>query len=169
MSKDTSEPSSNHLLWGIAGLALGAIWTRSELEASKKSRAEIDAPEEAEEVSEEIAELLEAWEPSDDCETEDDFTQDLANFLEQHSEWEIEVYADSPEGKPDILIGDLLALELKINPGKSERDRLIGQCAGYSRLWITWAVVIGSSESRIGRLVDLLEDKGLNQIAVWGF
>lgn len=150
-------------------MAVGAIWSRSELESSKKSRAEVDDPDGAEEVCEEVAALLEEWGPAEDCETEDHFTKDLADFLEDNSEWGIEVYPDSPEGQPDILIGDLLALELKVNPGKSERDRLIGQCAGYSRLWVTWAVIIGAPESRVGRLVDLLEDKGLEQIAVWSF
>gem|GEM_PF-5935331 len=28
--------------------------------------------------------------------------------------------------KPDVLIGDLLALELKLNPNKAELDRCVG-------------------------------------------
>ena len=169
MGRNNTKLNSSHLLWGIAGLAVGVIWSRSELESSKKSRAEVDDPDGAKEVCEGVAFLLEAWESAKDCETEDHFTEDLADFLENNSKWEIEVSPDSPKGQPDILIGDLLALELKVNPSKSERDRLIGQCAGYSRLWVTWAVIIGAPESRVGRLVDLLEDKGLEQIAVWSF
>lgn len=158
-----------HLMYALGGFAAGTFLVKSQLEASKRSRAEIDAPEECDEVCNEIAELLEDWEPSEGCESEDDLTKDLADYLDEHSEWEIEVYPDSPEGKPDLLIGDLLALEMKVNPGKGERDRLIGQCAGYSRLWVTWALIIDSSESEIGRLVDLLEDKRLEHIAVWSF
>ena len=158
-----------HLMYALGGFAAGTFLVKNQLDASKRSRAEIDAPEECEEVCNEIAELLQGWEPGEDCESEDELTRDLADYLEYQSEWEIEIYPDSPEGKPDILIGDLLALELKVNPGKGERDRLIGQCAGYSRLWVTWAIVIDSSESKIGRLVDLLEDKGLEHIAVWSF
>ena len=136
---------------------------------AKKSRAEKDDPEAVKEVCDEISALLEKWEPDEECETEDDFTQDLATYLNEHSDWEVEVYEDTPEGIPDILIGDLLALELKLGLRKGERDRLVGQCAGYSRLWVTWAVIIGASENKIGRLVDLLEDKGLENIAVWKF
>lgn len=169
MAKNSSGPNSSHLIWALGGVATGIYLSRNQLETSKKSRAEIDDPDGTEEVCEEIAELLEKWEPSDDCESEDEFTQDIADFLSENCEWEIEVYPDSPEGKPDILVGDLLALELKVSLDKSERDRLIGQCAGYSRLWVTWAVVINASESSLGRLVDLLEDKGLEHITVWGF
>jgi len=93
----------------------------------------------------------------------------LAAYLDENTDWEIEVYPDSPEGKPDILIGDLIALELKINPSKNETNRCIGQCAGYSRLWITWMVIIDAPSSKIGRLEELLIDKGLEQILVWNF
>ncbi|AJQ92104.1 hypothetical Protein YC6258_00048 [Gynuella sunshinyii YC6258] len=31
------------------------------------------------------------------------------------------------------------------------------------------AVIVGASESELGRLEDLLKDKGLENIAVWGF
>ena len=86
--------------------------------------------------------------------------------------WRKEVgvaYPNSPEGKPDILIGDLIALELKVNPSKNEINRCIGQCAGYSRLWITWMIMIDAPSSKIGRLEELLIDKGLEQIQVWNF
>jgi hypothetical protein len=159
----------SHLYWGLGGVAAGFMLSRSQLEASKRSRAEIDDPDLVEKVCEEIAELLEAWEPVDDCETENDFVNDLADYLDENSDWEIEVTPSTPEGKPDILIGDLLALELKVDPKKGERDRLVGQCAGYSRLWVTWMVLINTSESKVGRLIDLLEDKGLKNIDVWVF
>jgi hypothetical protein len=153
----------------VGGAFIGSWVSKSLAESAKKSRAEIDDPEQAEEACEDIAGLLNEWLPMASYETEDHFTEDLAAFLEENTDWEIEVYPNSPEGKPDILIGDLLALELKIGLGKAQRDRLIGQCAGYSRLWVTWAVIIGATESELGRLVDLLEDKGLDHIAVWGF
>ncbi len=159
----------SHLFAVIGGAAIGYAFSNSQAAEAKKSRAERDDPDGVEDVCEEIAELLEDWEPDDSCVSEADFTEDLAEFLDENSEWEIEVVPNSPEGVPDILIGDLLALELKVGLGKSQRDRLIGQCAGYSRLWVTWAVVINASESELGRLVDLLEDKGLDHIAVWGF
>lgn len=89
--------------------------------------------------------------------------------MDANTDWEIEVYPNSSEGKPDTLIGDLIALELKINPSKNEINRCIGQCAGYSRLWITWMIMIDAPSSKIGRLEELLIDKGLEQIQVWNF
>lgn len=156
--------------FAMAGGALVGGWISTRLaKLEKRSRAEIDDPTLTEEACEEIAELLDEWSLRESCETEAHFTRDLAEFLEENTDWEIEIYPNSPEGKPDILIGDLLALELKIGLGKAQRDRLIGQCAGYSRLWVTWAVIIDATESELGRLVDLLEDKGLDHIAVWSF
>lgn len=158
-----------HLAAAFGGLLLGYGLHNYQVEESKKSRAERDNPHEAEAAAFDVAEILDAWEPYDSSETEEDFTQDLAEYLEENCDWEIEVFPNSPEGKPDILIGDLVALELKVGLNKSQRDRLLGQCAGYSRLWVTWAVIIGASESELGRLEDLLEDKGLENISVWGF
>lgn len=84
-------------------------------------------------------------------------------------DWEIEVMPPTSEGRPDILVGNLLALEVKLNPNKAERDRCVGQSAGYSRQWVTWIVLIDASASRMGQLEDLLADKGLDRILVWNF
>lgn len=167
--QNSNKPDWSHLAWAVGGLFFGSWLARNELEWSKKSRAEKECPGDAEEAYYEIGELLDEWELDSDCKTEDEFTQDLADYLEDNTEWEIEVFPDSPEGKPDILIGDLIALELKVNPSKGERDRCIGQCAGYSRLWITWMVIIDTPASKIGRLEELLKDKGLEHILVWDF
>jgi hypothetical protein len=168
MNENNARPKFSHLLWGVGGIATGAYLASSSKRKSLLSRSEIDYPDDVNEVKQEIASLLEKWQP-EEFDSESDYTDDLFDFLTENSEWEIELYPDSPEGKPDILIGDLLALELKVNPGKSERDRLIGQCAGYSRQWVTWAIIIDSPESKVGRLVDLLKDKGLDHIEVWSF
>lgn len=167
--KDNGNQNWSHLAWAFGGLIAGSWLARNEIEEAKKSRAELDCPEDAEEAYDEIGELLDDWEPDADCETEDDYTQDLADYLDENTDWEIEVYPNSPEGKPDILIGDLIALELKVNPTKNEINRCIGQCAGYSRLWITWMIMIDAPASKIGRLEELLIDKGLEQIQVWDF
>lgn len=159
----------SHLAFAIGGLFVGSLLEKNSIDESKKSRAEKDNPEDVEEVCEEIALLLEEWEPDDSCETEGDYMQDLAEYLDEHTDWEVDVCPDTPEGVPDILIGDLLALELKLGLKKGERDRLVGQCAGYSRLWVTWAIIIDASDNKVGRLIDLLEDKGLEQIVVWKF
>jgi hypothetical protein len=157
------------LVWAVGGIIAGDWLARNRITESKKSRAEIDYPEDTEEIYEEIGELLNQWEPEVDCETEEDYMQDLAIYLDRNTEWEVEVQPHTPEGKPDILVGDLLALELKTDLSKNERNRCIGQCAGYSRLWITWMIIINTSSSKIGRLEELLSDKGLEQIEVWSF
>lgn len=159
----------SHLLAVAGGAFLGYAFSKGQANDAKKSRAERDDPEGVEDVCDEIANLLDEWVTNGRCVSEADYTKNLAGFLFANSEWEIEVCASSPEGRPDILIGDLLALEIKVGLGKSQRDRLIGQCAGYSRLWVTWAVIINASESEVGRLEDLLDDKGLTNIAVWKF
>ncbi len=159
----------SHLACAIGGAVVGSWWARSQADEAKKSRAELDDPDGAEDVYTDIRDLLDGWEPDAECETEDDFTRDLADYLEEYSHWEIEVYPNTYEGKPDIVIGDLLALELKLAPSKGERDRAIGQCAAYSRQWITWLVLIDASATEVGRVRDLLLDKGLEQIEVWRF
>jgi hypothetical protein len=72
-------------------------------------------------------------------------------------------------GTPDILINDRLVLELKINPNKSERDRLVGQCCGYSREWVTWAIVIDMPPDKVRELQELLDAKSLHYIEVMPF
>ncbi len=135
MSDDNSDkPNLKHLAWAGIGAALGALWVNNSVAEAKKSRAEKDNPDWVNEIREEIDGILDQWEPDEDCETEEDYTNDLFEYLDSSSQYRMELWPKSPEGIPDILIGDALALELKINPNKSERDRCIGQCAGYSRL-----------------------------------
>lgn len=154
---------------GLVGGLLGAWWVKNQVEEAKRSRAEREDPEGVEEVCEEIGEVLDAWEPSEDCEDEDDFREDLADYLEANTECEIEVAPGTMEGKPDVLVDDLLALELKVDPSKAERDRCIGQCMSYSREWVTWIILIDTPLSKTRLLEDLLRDKGLDRILVWRF
>ena len=158
-----------HLAIALGGAVLGAAWTQSRIADSKKSLAEQEYPEEVAQVCEEIAEILDDWELDPDSDLEDDFTDDLADFLEVNTDWEIFVRPQTDEGSPDILIDDLLALELKVSPSKVELDRCIGQCAGYSRAWVTWMVLIDVDADALDRLESILEDKGLEQIGVWNF
>lgn len=158
-----------HLLCAAGGLVAGAWWVKNQTEEARKSRAELDHPDDVEEVCTEIGQLLDEWEPDEACEDEEDFMHDLAEYLDANSEWEIEVRPSTAEGEPDILVGDLLALELKVAPSKGERDRCVGQCAGYSRQWVTWMVLIDASSSDAGKLEDLLRDKGLERMLVWNF
>ena len=78
----------------------------------------------------------------------------------------IEMRRKTTHGLPDILIDDRLVLELKVEPKKTERDRLIGQCCDYSVEWVTWAIVIGMPEEKVDALRDLLDKKSLQYIDV---
>src|SRR5262245_6219500 len=142
MASFADNTAFTHLAIAAGGVFAGKLWAEAQADEAKRSRAERDYPDDLRDLCEEVAPLLDDWEPDENCEGEDDFTDDLVDYLEANCDWEIEVRRDTPDGCPDILIGDLLALELKINPGKSESDRLVGQCAGYSRRWATWAIVI---------------------------
>jgi hypothetical protein len=59
--------------------------------------------------------------------------------------------------------------EVKCDLLKAERDRLIGQTAGYSREWVTWIVLVDTPPSRVGAVEKLLADKGLGHILVFAF
>jgi hypothetical protein len=164
-----SDLNLSHLLIGVAGAAIGASVANQQVEEAKKSRAERDDPEEVREVCKEIWDALEEWEPSDSNTTEDDFVSDLARYLNRATGFEVEEHPDTREGQPDILVEDCLAIEVKINPRKTERDRCVGQCAAYSREWPCWIVVVDADASVVGDLENLLADKGLERIEVWAF
>lgn len=158
----------DHLLWAAGGLFTGAWWVKNQHDEAKKSRAERDDPDGVEEVCTEIAPILDDWEP-DHFEAEDKYVNDLFEYLAEETDFGIEMFPNTREGKPDILIDDLLAIEVKVNLTKVERDRLIGQTAAYSREWVTWIVLIDTPESRIGSLEKLLADKSLQHILVFAF
>ena len=81
----------------------------------------------------------------------------------------MELWPTTSCGVPDILINGQLVLELKIDPDKGGRDRGIGQCADYSREFVTWIVIVGSPAWRIQELEELLLGKGLDGIRVVSF
>jgi hypothetical protein len=165
----------NHLLWCAGGLLAGAWWVKNQTDEAKKSRAEQDDLDGTATICKEVAPILDRWEPQQyDC--EDDYADDLYQFLcddyiddPDSSAEDIDLRPDTCEGVPDILIDDRLVLELKLNPNKAERDRLVGQCAGYSREWVTWVVLIDTPSHRVRELEELLAAKGLEQILVFAF
>ena len=164
----SNESDFRHLLWAAGGALAGAWWVRNQNEEAQKSRAERDSPELVEDVCKEVGEALDEWEP-DEYETEEDFVSDLAEYLNNETGFEVEEYPPTREGRPDILVEGVLALELKLRASKGERDRCVGQCAAYSRSWVTWIVLIDSPSSAYEDLQRLLEDKGLERILIWDF
>ncbi len=160
----SNEPNLTPLLCLVGGGLLGAAWQRNQTEEAKKSRAEREYPDRVQEVRDEIEHALDSWEPDEASSTEDDFVGDLAEHVHAETGYMVELNPSTREWRPDILVEGVLALEIKVNPSKSERDRCIGQCAGYSRLWATWIVLIDASLSAEEDLYKLLVDKGLEHI-----
>jgi len=168
MQNNPTQIKPEHLFCAAGGLLVGAWWVKNRIDDSRKSRAEHDDPEAVTKVCEEIGEILDRWEP-EDYESEDDFVFDLGEYLDNESSCEIEVMPGIAGTRPDVLVDDVLALEVKVNPNKAELDRCVGQCAGYSRRWVTWIVLIDTPPSKIGWLENLLADKNLDHILVWSF
>ncbi|SRR6266699_1089400 len=158
------EPNLAPLFCLVGGGLLGAAWQRDQTEETKKSRAEREFPDKVEEVRDEIEHALDSWQPGEDNTMEDDFVKDLAKHIRAETGYIVEVNPSTREWRPDILVEAAVALEIKVNPSKGERDRCVGQCAGYSRLWATWIVLIDASPSGEQDLYDLLVDKGLDHI-----
>lgn len=160
----------------LGGIA-GATIIQSHHDEKQKSQAEKDDPEGVEWLCGVVWDLLDDWEPPD-YEREDDFTDDLVQFLREELSSErgddgrrIRVIKRTKTycGIPDILIDERLVLELKVDPRETEKDRLVGQCCKYSQEWVTWAIVIDMPDDRVERLVALLEAKSLNYIEVIPF
>lgn len=171
------EEDMNKLGCALMGGLLGAALLQHHQDEAKKSQAEKDDPEGVEWLCTVIGNLLDDWEPRH-YDREDRYTEALFRYLrrelpdvleEDSPEVTLEMRTSTLYGIPDILISDLLVLELKVNPDKAERDRLIGQCCGYSREWVTWAVVIDMPQHRVRELEEVLEAKSLHYIEVIPF
>ena len=171
--KDARNVAVALALGGIAGAAI----IQGHHDEKRKSQAERDDPSGVEWICDLVWDLLDDWEPPD-YEREDDYTDDLVQFLRHELRGErgddgrrISVIKRTRTfcGIPDILVDDRLVLELKVDPRETEKDRLVGQCCKYSQEWVTWAIVIDMSEERLDKLVALLEAKSLNYIEVISF
>lgn len=155
---------------GIVGALAGRWWKSMEIEESKKNRSEREDPELVNEVCSKVKDLLlEGLEILDDIEDEDDFRDLLYEHLDKETDFAIAVAPNTQFGQPDILIEDVLALEVKHNPNKAEMDRCIGQCANYSREWVTCIILYDTTDSQINYLHEVLISKGLDNITIIPF
>lgn len=157
------------ILAGVAGALAGSWWKSKQIEEDKKSRAEREDPDFVDEVRSKVNDLINELEVLEDMVDEDDFRDLLAEYLAKETDFEIEVAPDTPFGRPDILIEDTLVLELKYDPNKAEIDRCIGQCANYSREWVTWIVLYEIEDSKINYLSEVLVERGLDNIPIISF
>jgi hypothetical protein len=119
-----NDESFKRIACAIGGGALGALLLQNHYDEARKSRAEKDDPEGVEWICRLIGDLLEDWIPRD-YDTEDEYAEDLFRYLkgtvpgeldDDDSDVEIALWPNTSEGKPDLLIDDCLALELKVNP-----------------------------------------------------
>lgn len=167
MANDSGGINLGHIFIGGLGVLAGAWWSKNQADRAKQSRSEAEAPELVEEVCTEVIDLLDDVVLREHLAHEDEYREDLAALMrEELPEFEIEAPARVGGMEPDILIDGVLALELKRNPNKSERDRCVGQCLGYARRWVTWVVLFETPESRAQDLEYLLADHGLEHILV---
>ena len=160
------------------GAAAGAAMIQSHHDEEAKSQAERDDSSGCEWLCDLIWDLLEDWE-SEPCATEDEYTDDLVDYLrdelrdvrapDDDRRIRVQKRVRTDFGVPDIIVDDRLVLELKLGPHEGEKDRLIGQCCKYSVEWVTWAVVLGMRKRKAEELVKLLEKKSLHYIEVIEF
>jgi hypothetical protein len=160
------------------GAAAGAAIIQSHHDEAAKSQAEKDDEAGCEWLCDLIWDFLDDWE-SEPCESEDDYTDDLVDYLrdevldvrapDDDRRIKVEKRVRTEFGVPDVIIDDRLVLELKLGPHEGEKDRLIGQCCKYSVEWVTWAVVLGMSRKKARKLVKLLQQKSLHYIEVIEF
>jgi len=177
MALDPKELRNFVIALGLGGLT-GAAIIESHRDEAAKSQAEREDPGGCEWLCDVIWDLLEDWE-SEDCESEDDYTDDLVGYLRRElrnveapddgRRIRVEKRVRTDLGIPDIIIDDRLVLELKLGPHEGEKDRLIGQCCKYSVEWVTWALVLGMSRKKARQLVKLLQMKSLHYIEVIEF
>jgi len=118
-------------------------------------------------VVNQIAQIVDQCEPNRTFSSENDFGDWLSDYLRQHSDYEIETRPSSPV--PDILVENTLAIELKINPNKSERDRCVSQCVRYvyQQQWDTIVVLLDTPPSEVRDLDTLLDLVGLEEVPVF--
>jgi len=95
------------------------------------------------ELVEEITQLLERCELPQVLPDEASYSEWLSNYFREHSDRDIETEPTTGFGRPDILIDNALAIELKTElEAKSDQDRCVGQCLGYLQGWDTMLVLI---------------------------
>ena len=154
------------LLGGITGGALVKWWLDHQAEEDRKSRAEQDDPEFLQEVLEVLDGFFKRIQFQGDFKDERHIMVALARRLDKVSEFEIEVEPVTPHGKPDILVGAAVALELKKGLTKAEMDRCVSQCAEFAKQWFTIILVFDTPSSMVQRLENHLHDLGLEHIPV---
>ena len=143
-------------------------WVTDQAENEKRSFAELHDPSGVREVCEFVAIALDGWEPTLTYQSEKDLAIALAEYLRIETDFDVKI-SPGDSAEPDILVADLLALKIKVDLSRKDCIQCIDQSAAYARQWMTWIIVVDSSESAIGLLQRFLADKELGHLLVWDF
>jgi len=153
----------------VGGVAIGvgfSAWLASE---RKRSRAEKERPRHTHQVAEEVDELLNELVLDGDIQTEAEFHDALVSYFEDESEFEVESKPRTASGEPDIVLDDVVAIEIKVNPRKSECDRCVGQVGAFAQEWLTLIVLFDTPPTRVRALLRSLENAELSHVPVIDF
>lgn len=149
------------------GLGVGAWLTRRR--SGPLSVAERDRPEDVAEAIRAVDERLVKLKFNGPFHGERHYQRGLANNFRRTLPLPIEEGPATQYGRPDILVNNALALELKVKLSKSAIDRAIGQCLKYSEAWPTWLLVFDSGPSVRAQLEERLVEAGGGHIWVIPF
>lgn len=166
MSDLDSRTAGGFFVGGVlAGMGFSA-WLAS---VRKRSRAENEFPEHTRQVAADVDELLSDLELDGCFEREEDFQEELVSYFRQESGYEVESKPRTAHGEPDIVLDDVVALEIKVNPNKGERDRCLGQVSAFAKEWLTLIVLFDTPPTQVQALLRSLERVGLEDIPVIDF
>jgi len=149
----------------ISGAAVGATVSHFLQSDRPTQQTSFDWPQLSCDVIEQVTQILNQCEPDRTFSNENDFGNWLSDHLRERSDYRIETRPSTPI--PDILIENALAIELKVNPDKSERDRCVGQCVEYAQRWKTMVVLLDTPPSSANHLDTLLDLAGLEEVPVF--
>ncbi len=151
----------------VSGAAVGVAVSYFLQTHSRTQQTNFDRLQPSRNVIEQITQILDQCEPDQTFSGENDFGDWLSDYLRERSDYIIETRPSTPI--PDILVENTLAIELKINPNKSERDRCVSQCVRYihQQQWNTMVVVLDTLPSEVHDLDTLLDLVGLEEVPVF--
>jgi len=155
------------LITFVIGVTVGAAVSHFLQEDNPAQQTSFHRLQPPNEVIEQITQILEQCQPDQTFPNENDFGNWLSNYLREHSDYGIETRLYTKFGKPDILVDDTLAIELKKKlTEQRDKDRCVGQCVRYAQRWYTMLVLLDTPASEAHDLDTLLDLAGLEEIPV---
>jgi hypothetical protein len=152
----------------VSGAAVGTAVSHFLQTDSPTQQTSFDRLQPPDKVIEEITQVLNHCEPDQTFSNENTFGDWLSNYLREYSDYGIETRLSTEFGKPDILVDNTLAIELKKDlTEKSDQDRCVGQCIRYAQRWYTMLVLLDTPASEVHDLDTLLDLAGLEEIPIF--